>query len=182
MSVVDRTYARALFEAARSQGRLAQVLEDMRDLAGAVRDVPELRAVLVNPQLDPRAKREVLEAVVGEADELVRNFLRLLAEKGRAGHLEGIQAELERMAAEAEGQLEVELTTAYALSEGEVRALAAKIEQACGRRVELVTRVDPSLIGGMVLRAGSFQADASVRGRLDRMRQLLAVPGTAPRP
>lgn len=173
MSVVDRTYARALFEAARDRGRLGRVREDMGDLVAALRQVPELRAVLVNPQLAPRAKREVLEAVAGDADELVRNFLGLLAEKGRAGHLEGIQRELERLAAEAEGQLEVELTTAYALSEEEARALAAKIEQACGRPVELVAKVDPSLIGGLVLRAGSFQADASVRGRLQRLRQEL---------
>ena len=173
MSVIDRTYARALFEAARDRGRLSEVLEDMSDLVSALHEVPELKAVLVNPQLDPRAKAEVLEAVVGEADELVRNFLRLLAEKGRAAHLEGIYRELEQMAAQAEGQLTVELTTAYALSQEEAAAIARKIEEGCGRRVELETAVDPSLIGGVVLRAGSFLADASVRGRLERMRHAL---------
>jgi len=135
--------------------------------------VPELRAVLLNPQLDPRAKREVLEAVTADADELVRNFLRLLAEKGRAAHVEGIQRELERLAAEAEGQLSVELTTAYELSDEEARAIAEQIEKSSGRRVEVVRKVDPSLIGGIVLQAGSFRADASVRGRLGRLRDEL---------
>ncbi len=174
MSVIDRVYARALFEAARDRGRLAQVLEDVGDLVAALEEVPELKGVLANPQLDPRAKADVLEAVVGEADELVRNFLRLLAEKGRAAHLEGIAKELERMVAAAEGQLSVEVTTAYALSEEEARAIARTIEESSGRRVELATAVDPSLIGGVVVRAGSFLADASVRGRLERLRHELA--------
>jgi F-type H+-transporting ATPase subunit delta len=180
VSVIDRTYARALFQAARERGSLEQVLEELGDLVAALDEVPELRAVLGSPQLDPRAKAQVLEAVAGETDEILRNFLRLLVEKGRAARLPGVYRELERLAREAEGQLSVELTTAYALSEEEARAIARKIEEACGRPVELASRVDPALIGGLVLRAGSFLADASVRGRLERMRREL-VNGVGPR-
>lgn len=171
--MVDRTYARALFEAARERGRVDKVLEELGDLVAAMDEVPELRSLLLNPQLDPRAKRQVLEAIMGEADELVRNFLRLVAEKGRADRLEGIHRQLERLAREAEGRLTVSLTTARELSDEEAHDIARRIERASGRRVELRRMVDPSLIGGIVLQAGSFRADASVRGRLERMRREL---------
>ena len=93
-----------------------------------------------------------------------------MAEKGRAGSLEGIRAELDEMVARAEGQLTVTLTTAYELSDEEAKDIVGRIEQASGRKVEAVRKVDPDLIGGIVLQAGSLRADASVRGRLDRMR------------
>ncbi len=170
MPVVHRTYARALYDAAKEAGRLQPVREDLADFVEAVREVPELRAALRNPQLDPRAKASALEALVGAGDELLRNFLQLLAEKGRIAELEEIQKEFERLAAREEGQLSVELTTAYELSEQEARSILEQIEEASGRRVEATRKVDPGLIGGIVLQAGSLRLDASVRGRLDRLR------------
>ncbi|MDQ3086552.1 MAG: ATP synthase F1 subunit delta, partial [Actinomycetota bacterium] len=115
MSVAHRTYARALYEAARDSGRLPVVREEMADFAQSVRDVPELRSLLRNPQLDPRVKSRALDDVLGDADVVFRNFVRLLAEKGRIGQLEEIAREFERLAAAEEGQLEVELTTAFEL-------------------------------------------------------------------
>ena len=149
--------------------------EELGDFAAAVRDVPELRAVLRNPQLDPRAKAGVLEDLLGGssgegADELVRNFLRLTAEKGRIGEIEEIAREFERLLAREERRLTVELTTAQELSDDEAAAIVRQIEAASGRRVEATRAVDPDLIGGIVLRAGSLQVDASVRGRLQRLR------------
>jgi F-type H+-transporting ATPase subunit delta len=81
-----------------------------------VRDVPALRSVLRNPQLDSRDKENLLEQLVGDADELVRNFLKLTAEKGRIGEIEEIAGELDRLVAAEERRLNVELTTAYELS------------------------------------------------------------------
>jgi F-type H+-transporting ATPase subunit delta len=173
VSVVDRVYARALLDAAKEAGRVLGVREDLAGFVEAVREVPELRAVLRNPQLGPRARSAALDAVLGEADELVRNFLRLLAEKGRAGQIEEIGEEFERLVSAEEGQLTVELTTAFDLSEDEAHAIVEQIEKASGRRVEATRRVDPSLIGGIVLQAGSRRADASVRGRLEQLRQEL---------
>jgi F-type H+-transporting ATPase subunit delta len=170
MSVVDRVYARALYGAALDQGAVPQVAEQLGDLAAAMADVPQLRSVIGNPQVDKGSKAAVLEAAVGEPSALVRNFVRLLAEKGRAGNVEGINAELERMIARAEGQLSVTLTTAFELSDEEAKDILSRIERASGRRVEAVRKVDPELIGGIVLEAGSLRADASVRGRLERMK------------
>ena len=136
MAVVHRTYARALFDSAKEHGDLAGVREELGDFVAAMRDVPELRDVLVNPQLDPRAKRAALEGLLEGGDELVRNFLLLLAEKGRIAELEQIHEEFERLVAVAEGILDVELTTAYELSDEEAGEILRQIEQTSGRRVE----------------------------------------------
>jgi F-type H+-transporting ATPase subunit delta len=127
--------------------------------------------VLRNPQLEPRAKIAILEDLLGGADELVRNFLLLTAEKGRIGEIEEIGREFERFLAREERRLRVELTTAQELSDEEAAAIVRQIEEASGRTVEATRTVDPSLLGGIVLRAGSMQVDASVRGRLQRLRQ-----------
>jgi F-type H+-transporting ATPase subunit delta len=173
MAVAQRMYARALFEAAREQGRLEPVAADLAALAGAIEEVPELRALLRNPEVDPPDKAALLEQLAEGADELVRNFLRLVTEKGRAGELVDMNAELEALVAREQNRLAVELTTAYELSEEEARSIVDKIEQASGRTVEATRSVDPGLIGGIVLRVGSFLADGSVRGRLERLRQEL---------
>jgi F-type H+-transporting ATPase subunit delta len=101
----------------------------------------------------------------------VRNFLLLLIEKGRATQLEEIAREFEALVAAEEKRLEVDLTTAYELSDDDAKQILAQIEKQSGRQVEATRSVDPDLIGGFVLRAGSMLVDASVRGRLERLRQ-----------
>ena len=140
-------YARALYEAARERDRVDTARDQLAELADALEASPELEAFLANPQLDPGAKAGVLEEVTTGADPVVRNFVRLVASKGRAGQLRAIAEEYE--------------------------AIVAKIEQASGRTVEATRSVDPDLIGGMILQAGSFRVDASVRGRLNRLRREL---------
>ena len=140
----------------------------------SLEEVPELRAFLRNPQIDPAGKAEVLDQVTAGADELVRNFARLVAEKGRAGELAEMNAELEALVARAQNRLTVELTTSYELSDDEARSIVETIEKASERKVEASRSVDPSLIGGIVLQVGSYRADGSVRGRLERLRHELA--------
>jgi F-type H+-transporting ATPase subunit delta len=173
VSVVDRVYANALFEAARDQNKLEPVGEQLAQLVEAEGKVPELRELLRNPQLDPRARRAALEDVLAGSDDLLRNFLLVLADKGRAGQLEEIAKEFERLVAEHEGVVHAELTTAVELSDDEAGKLLQQIEQASGRKVEASRSVDPDLIGGIVLQVGSHRLDASVRGRLDRLRRTL---------
>jgi F-type H+-transporting ATPase subunit delta len=169
LSVVHRTYARSLYEAAKEAGRLGVVREDLGDFVEATKQVTELDELLRNPQLDRRAKVAAVEAVAGESEPLVLNLLRLLVEKGRAGEVEQVAEEFERMAAAEEGELSVELTTAYELSDEEARTIIGQIQQRSGRRVEATRAVDPDLIGGMVLQVGSRRVDASVRGRLAQL-------------
>jgi len=174
MAVAERLYARALFEAAKDRDRIQTVQEDLSDFVDSVREVPELRAVLRDPQLDPRAKVSALDAVLGGVDELVRNFLLLLTERGRASSLEEIKRELDRLVAVEAGQLTLELTTAVELSDEEATEIVRQIEQESGRTVEATRRVDPDLLGGVVLQVGSLRLDASLRGRLERLRRELA--------
>ena len=173
MTVVDRVYATALFEAARDQDRLGPVREELAQIVEAEAEVPELRELLRNPQLDPRARASALEDLLSGGEELLRNFLLVLADKGRTGSLEEIAREFERLNAEHEGIVHAELTTAVELSDEEAQTLLQQIEQASGRKVEATRSVDPDLIGGIVLQVGSHRLDASVRGRLERLRREL---------
>jgi F-type H+-transporting ATPase subunit delta len=149
------------------------VHEALSDFARAIEETPELRTVLRNPQLEPRAKAGILSDLAGSDEPLFSNFLQLLAEKGRAGEIEDIAQEFERLMAREERRLDVELVTARELTDAEAGEIIGQIEQAAGRKVEATRSVDPSLIGGFVLQAGSYRADASVRGRLERLRQEL---------
>jgi F-type H+-transporting ATPase subunit delta len=174
LSAVHRTYAQALFAAAKEDGRLETVHEQLIDFATAVAEVDELHALLRNPQVESREKAGILEDLLGDADELVRNFLMLTAEKGRIADIEEIAREFDRLMAREERRLDVELTTAYELSDEEAQEIVEQIEAASGRKVEATRNVDPDLIGGVVLQAGSLRVDASVRGRLERLRRELA--------
>jgi F-type H+-transporting ATPase subunit delta len=167
-------YARALFEAAREAGRVEQVASELAAFARALEEVPELDAFLRNPQIDPAGKAEVLAELTEGADELVRNFTQLVAEKGRGGELAEMSAELDALVAGAQNRLTVEMTTAHELSDADARAIVEMIEKASGKQVEATRSVDPSLIGGIVLQVGSRRADGSVRGRLERLRHELA--------
>ena len=104
----------------------------------------------------------------------MRNFVLLLSDKGRSGMLEEIAREFERLVAEHEGTIHVELTTAVELSDADARKLVKQIEEASGRKVEATRSVDPDLIGGIVMQVGSHRLDASVRGRFERLRRELA--------
>jgi F-type H+-transporting ATPase subunit delta len=174
LSVAHRMYARALFESAKGAGKLQVVRDELADLEVSIGQVPELQAVLENPEVDQEVKAQILGDVLGDADELTRNFLRLLAEKGRTAEIDGIVGEFDSLVAAEQQVLEVELTTAYQLTDDDFRSIVSQIEQASGRSVEASRSVDPDLIGGLVLQAGSMRLDASVRGRLERLRHELA--------
>ena len=171
MAVAHRTYARALFDAAKGQGRLREVHEEFTDFVEATRSVPELRALLENPEIDHRSKQAALGELLAGGEQQVRNFLLVLVEKGRASQVEEILRELDALVAAEERRLEVVLTTAHELDDDEAKEILAQIEQQTGRQIDATRRVDPSLIGGFVLQAGSMRVDASVRGRFERLRQ-----------
>jgi F-type H+-transporting ATPase subunit delta len=174
MSVADRVYARALFDAALDENKLEPVREQLAQFVAAEAEVPELRQLLRSPQLDPQARKAALRDLLADSEELLRNFLLVLVDKGRTGQLEEIAREFERLVAEHEGVINAELTTAIELSDQEAADLLRRIEESTGRKVEATRKVDPGLIGGIVLQIGSHRLDASVRGRLERLRRELA--------
>jgi F-type H+-transporting ATPase subunit delta len=146
----------------------------LQELRAAFAEAPDLAGLLENPEVESTVKADVLTRVARGADELVVNFLRLIAEKGRAAELADIVDELDKLVATAERILDVELTTATELSDNEFARILERIESASGRKVQAERKVDAGLIGGIVLQAGSMRLDASVRGRLERLRHDLA--------
>ena len=173
MAVAHRVYAEALLEAAKENKRLDRVRTDFDDFAAAVQTSDELRGFLANPQIEEETKRQALEDLLSGSDDLFLNFTRLLVEKDRIAELENVYEEWGRLLAREERVLELELITAVELSEKEAERVVKEIEEASGRRVEASRSVDPGLIGGLVVRAGSLRLDASVRGRLEQLREEL---------
>jgi F-type H+-transporting ATPase subunit delta len=173
MAVAHRVYAEALLDAARDSGRVDAVRREFDEFAAALEASEELRHFLANPQIEFQTKGATLADLVSGADELFVNFLRLLAEKDRIGEVEQVHEEWARLLAREERVLELELTTAIELSDEEAGRLVKEIEEASGRRVEATRTVDPDLIGGLVVQAGSVRLDASVRGRLEQLRSEL---------
>jgi F-type H+-transporting ATPase subunit delta len=143
---------------------------ELQQLRDAFAEAPDLEALLENPEVDSRVKADVLARVAAGSNELVVNFLRLVAEKGRAGEIAEIVDELDTLVAAAHRVLDVEITTAYELPDEYFGKVLSQIETAAGRKVQAERKVDPDLIGGIVLQAGSMRLDASVRGRLERLR------------
>jgi F-type H+-transporting ATPase subunit delta len=177
LAVAQRIYANALFEAAKEQGKLDVVRQEVAEFVQAMEQVPELRALLENPEIDTNERVDALRSILRDVHELVRNFLLLTAEKGRTHELPAIVREFEALVAREEGILDVELTTAVELSDEEARRILERIEGVSERKLRATRTVDPKLIGGFVLQAGSHRVDASVRARLQLLRRQLSGTG-----
>jgi F-type H+-transporting ATPase subunit delta len=173
MAVAQRVYAEALLEAARDEDRISPVREEFDAFASALEGSDELRGFLRNPQIEGETKIAALDDLLSGGEDLFSNFMHLLVEKGRIGDLEDVHREFGRLLAREERVLELELTTAVELSDEEAARVVEQIEEASGRRVEATRTVDPDIIGGIVVQAGSVRADASVRGRLAQLREEL---------
>jgi F-type H+-transporting ATPase subunit delta len=175
VAVAHRVYAEALLAAAKDKNRVDAIRGEFDEFAAALEDSEELRRFLANPQVESRTKRAALEDMLSGADTLFLNFLRLLAEKDRIGELQQVYEEWTRLLAREERVLELELTTAIELSDKEAGRVIKQIEEASGRRVVATRTVDPDLIGGLVVQAGSIRLDSSVRGRLAQLRDELTI-------
>jgi F-type H+-transporting ATPase subunit delta len=173
VAVAHRVYAEALLEAAKDKDRLARVREEFDAFAAALGDSDELRGFLRNPQIERETKVAALDELLSGGEQLFTNFLHLLAEKGRIAEVDDVHEEFGRLLAREERVLELELTTAVELSDEEAAKVVKQIEEASGRRVVATRTVDPDIIGGLVVQAGSVRADASVRGRLGQLREEL---------
>jgi F-type H+-transporting ATPase subunit delta len=149
------------------------VSEQIAQVVHALDAVPELDVLLADREIDSRAKAGVLGEMLTGADELVRNFLLLLVEKGRAAEIRGVVTEFDALVTAEDRVLDVELTTAVELSDAQFKRILKQIEEKSGRKVAATRSVEPGLIGGIILQAGSMRLDASVRGRLERLRHEL---------
>lgn len=174
ITTVARPYARAAFEIAQSKGKLDQWSSQLAFLAAAIRD-PSLRALIDSPRYTKQQRADlILKVAEGQLDEQGANFVRLLAENGKLVALPEIAGLYEFHRAEAEGSVEAEVTSAYAMSEAEISALAAGLKKRLGRDVRIKNKVDESLLGGALIQVGDMVIDGSIRGRLERMSTALS--------
>ena len=168
-----RRYAEAAFEVATRDGTIERWRSEL-DAASAVIGDERAMVALANPSL-PIDQRSVAVAglLQGIASDPVQNLVQLLLRRGRIEELPRVVAEFRRLDDRRQGITHATVTSAAPLSPDEVRALTARLEQSAGGRIALDTKVDESLLGGLVVRVGDRLIDGSVRGRLERLRNRL---------
>ena len=171
---VARVYARALFGAARDADAVDQVRRELGDFVAALAASASLRDVLADPQVDTAAKQRVLTELTRDGQPLVANTLQLLLERGRFPLAEDVSVDFNALAAAEADLASVEVTSAAELTLEARDKIAARIQEVTGRRVELAQRIDPDIIGGLVLRIGDVIVDGSVQARIRQLRRQLA--------
>jgi F-type H+-transporting ATPase subunit delta len=168
-TTIARPYARAVFELARDKGKLTQWSEALAFAALVVRD-PNMAALIASPRIAKDQAAGMLIDVVGERlDADMRNLVWVLAENRRLALLPEIAALYEQHRAEAEGTVEVHLTSATPVSEAQRARIADALKAKLRRAVNLQCDTDESLLGGAIIRAGDLVIDGSVRGKLSRL-------------
>lgn len=174
MEEIARTYARSLFEAAKSRGKVDEIKTELDEFAAAVDGNRDLSLFLFSPYFSVEEKRDGIKRVVEGATPEFENFLDLLIEKSRMPLLPRIRTSYEGYWAEHNKLLPVTVTSAVELPQETIEKIRQSVEAQTGRKVELDGRVDDSVVGGIVLQVGNRVLDASIRGNLDRLRREVA--------
>lgn len=173
-TTIARPYAQAAFEFARESGDLEHWSSMLGLLADIVSD-PGMQQLLHNPKV---SEAQLEEIVVGVDEsrfaETDRNYIRILIEAGRLRYTLDVARMFKAMVAEAEGRLDVEVVPAYELEEGQEQTLSDAMAKRYAKEIRISSRVEESLIGGAIIRAGDSVVDASIRGRLNELRNDLA--------
>ncbi len=164
-------YARALLGLGQKQNAVEPLLQQLDSfLDDVLRKLPKLRMILESPRISLDRKEQLLDRIVGSAAPEFRNFLKVLARKGRFAALPAIRAAAHKLDNEYSGRVAATLVTAEPISD-DIRAEAARgLARKLGKEVQLQTRVDPNILGGIVIRVGDTVYDASLNNQLRRVR------------
>lgn len=174
LTTAARPYARAAFDLASQQGALDK-WSDMLGFCAAVAHDSAMQTALDNPSLNKQQSAQLFNEVCGEnIDQQGQNFIRLLSENDRLELLPEIAALYQHYRAQSEGTVDAELISALEVSEDQVSKIADSLAKRLGKKVSLSTRIDSSLIGGAIIKAGDMVIDGSVRGRLEKLSSTLA--------
>ncbi|MGZ5323953.1 MAG: ATP synthase F1 subunit delta [Solirubrobacterales bacterium] len=174
MEEIARVYAEALFDVARAKGRLDQVREELGQFADALDGDRELQVFFFSPYFSSAEKREGIEKAVLGADPEFVNFLELLTEKHRMPVIFRIRRQFDDLWKKENRKLDVTVTSAIDLDPEVVSRIGSEIEKQTGQTVELSSRVDDAILGGIVLQVGNMVLDASIRNRLEKLRKRVA--------
>ncbi|MFM7707165.1 MAG: F0F1 ATP synthase subunit delta [Gammaproteobacteria bacterium] len=173
IATIARPYARAAFEHAHAAGQLAPWGEMLARAGAAVED-ERVAALIGNPHVQRAELVALIGEVAGAADERSRNFMQLLADNGRLAALPQVAAQYAALRAEVENTVDVTVTSALPLTAEQSEKLVQALSRRLRRTVRLSATVDPSLVGGAVVRAGDFVIDGSLRGRVERLANTMA--------
>ena len=177
MKSASLQYANALADIALAQGAGAgdAALRQLIDLREAYAESPELRNFFATPAVDREAKHGVIEKLVARlgASKIIRNFLFIVADHGRMHFLPEIVEAFQEVLRKRQGIAEAEISSAFELSAAQKAEFAFTLERMTGQRIEAKYALDPSLLGGAVVRIGDAIYDGSVRNRLNEMRSKL---------
>lgn len=169
LTTLARPYAKAAFQTARDQDKLAEWADSLAFAAQAASD-SDMRMVLGSPNLTEARKAEFLiDLYDGSVSEQFRNFVSILSEGKRLALLPEINDLYNAYRADIERVVDVEVTAPFELTEEQQQTLSQALSKKLDRKVSLATKVDPALIGGVVIRAGDMVIDASVRGKIAKL-------------
>ncbi|MEO1241566.1 MAG: F0F1 ATP synthase subunit delta [Pseudomonadota bacterium] len=174
-SGVAGRYASALFDLAQEAGALDAVESDLNSLKAAIASSSDLRDFLKSPVYDGADQMSAIAALAEKAGfgALTTNFLKLVAKNQRLFALEGMLSAFNALAAKARGEITAEAVSAAPLNEDQSKALRHEIERQVGSAVNLETRVDPDLLGGLIVKIGSQMIDASLKTKLNRLKTVM---------
>jgi F-type H+-transporting ATPase subunit delta len=176
MEEIARTYSEALFEVAKDKGTLDEVHEQLGEIADAVENDRDLQVFFFSPYFSSSEKRDgISKAISGGNKELI-NFLELLAEKHRMPALFRIRRRFDDLWSVENERLAVTVTSAIELDDSVVKKIGKEIEEKTGKTIELTSKVDESILGGLVLQVGNRVLDSSIRNRLEKLRREVANP------
>ncbi|MET0559288.1 MAG: ATP synthase F1 subunit delta [Solirubrobacterales bacterium] len=174
MPEAARVYAEALFEAGKDRGKLDQLQQQLAEFTDAVEGNRDLQVFLFSPYLSSADKVEGLRRAISGAEPELMNFLELLIEKHRMPEIFRIRREFDELWKKENRRLDVTVVSAVELDEAVVRKIGEEVERQTGEEVDLASRVDEGIIGGIVLQVGNMVLDASIRNRLEKLRQSVA--------
>jgi F-type H+-transporting ATPase subunit delta len=179
LNTITTPYADAFLQLAQASGDTETVVAQARELLALWQASPELREAMASPVLEPEAKKKALLALFSkDLNPTFLNLLKLLADRRRIGVLDAVLERMLELYREQNGIALATITAATSLSDAQQAQLADKVKAVAGTdKVEIVTAVDPSLIGGFVLRVGSKVIDASLLGQVRRLGLELASAG-----
>ncbi len=174
LTTAARPYARAAFAYASSNNVIEQ-WADMLSFCAAVAEDETMQAALDQPSLNRQQKGSLFNEVCAEKlNQHGKNFIKLLAENDRIALLPDIAVLYHHYQSEAAGAIDAELVSALDVSDEQVQAISASLTKRLGKKVTLKTKIDESLIGGAIIRAGDMVIDGSVRGRLEKLSNTLS--------
>ena len=174
MEEIASVYPRSLFEVAQEHEKLDVVRDQLGEFADALNETRELQVFFFSPYFSTEEKEEGLGKIVSGADPIIENFLTLLIEKSRMPAVFRVRRVFDEMWQRENKLLPVEVTSAIELDKKTVKDIGDRIGDETGQKIELTERVDPDILGGLVVRVGNSIIDASIRARLDSLRKQVA--------